>query len=61
MKFPIDAVFVDRDLNVKKIYRSLPPWRMTWPARDAHSVFELPAGTLAERPVALGDTLYVGD
>ena len=60
MRFAIDAVFVDRDLKVKKVYHDLGPWRMTWPARGAHSVFELPAGTLKSRPVEIGDELHVG-
>jgi uncharacterized membrane protein (UPF0127 family) len=61
MTFAIDAVFVDRDLKVKRIYRELKPWRMTWPALGAHSVFELPAGTLRHRPIEVGDQLHVGD
>jgi uncharacterized membrane protein (UPF0127 family) len=61
MRFAIDAVFVDRDLKVKKVYRELGPWKMTWPASGAHSVFEFPAGALKEAPVAVGDQLHVGD
>lgn len=61
MRFAIDAVFVDRALVVKKICRDLQPWRMTLPAFGAHSVFELPAGTLKHRPVEVGDQLHVGD
>jgi len=61
MLFAIDAVFVDRDLIVKKIYRDLRPWRVTLPAFGAHSVFELAAGTLQHRPVDVGDQLHVGD
>jgi uncharacterized membrane protein (UPF0127 family) len=61
MRFAIDAVFVDRALKVKAVYRNLPPWRMTWPAWGANSVFELPAGTLKMTPIDVGDELYVGD
>lgn len=61
MRFTIDVVFVDRSLVVKAVYRDLPPWRMTWPAWGASSVFELPAGTLREARVEIGDQLYVGD
>lgn len=60
MRFAIDAIFVDRDLVVKKIYRDLGPWRMTMPAAGAHSVFELPAGTLQASTVDIGDKLHVG-
>jgi uncharacterized membrane protein (UPF0127 family) len=61
MRFAIDAVFVDRNLIVKKVYRDLAPWRMTWPAAGAYSVFELPAGTLQRAPVNTGDQMHVGD
>ena len=61
MRFAIDAVFVDRSLTVTKIYRELPPWRLTLPATNAHSVFELKAGALAQGAVEIGDQLHVGD
>lgn len=60
MKFSIDAVFVDRQLVVKKIYRNLKPWKMTWPAPMAQSVFELPSGTLSRIRIDIGDQLHVG-
>lgn len=61
MKFPIDAIFVNRQLVVVAVYRHLKPWRITWPALRAHSVFELPAGTLDVNTVNKGDQLYVGN
>jgi uncharacterized protein len=47
MKFPIDAVFLDRDLVVLHVAAELPPWR-TAAKRGARAVLELPAGE-AER------------
>lgn len=44
MKFPIDAVFLDRDNRILKIYRSFSPWKMTPIIWKAHSVLELAAG-----------------
>lgn len=61
MRFAIDAVFVDKNLVVKAVHHNLTPWRVTWPAIGAKSVFELPSGTLSERPVDIGDQLYVGN
>lgn len=43
MRFPIDAVFCDRDLRVVKVVRGLKPWRMA-AARGASVVIELAAG-----------------
>jgi uncharacterized membrane protein (UPF0127 family) len=61
MRFAIDAVFVDDNLIVRSRYFNLGPWRITWPTANATSVFELPAGTLKEKPTEIGDQLYVGD
>ena len=47
MRFPIDAVFLDRENRVKKIAPRLAPWRLA-SCRGAKSVLELPAGE-AER------------
>jgi len=43
MRFPIDAVYLDRAKRVKKIVHDLKPWRISWcPGGD--SVLEAPAG-----------------
>jgi hypothetical protein len=46
MRFPIDAVFCDRDLVVVDVVRSLRPWR-TAGRRRANVVIELAAGAAA--------------
>jgi uncharacterized membrane protein (UPF0127 family) len=56
MRFPIDAVFLARDLTVLKVVRNLAPWRMA-SMRRARSVLELPAGTCARSGVGEGDRL----
>ena len=61
MRYKIDAVFVDRQLRVQKVYHALPAWRITWPVFKAKSVLELPAGAAARAHVEVGDQLYVGD
>jgi uncharacterized membrane protein (UPF0127 family) len=57
MRFPIDAVFVDRDGRVLRIYRELRPWRITGIVRRAKAVLELPAGSTAASGVDVGQTL----
>ncbi len=59
MRFPIDAVFLDRDGCVLRVVQSVRPWR-TAAARGARSVLELRAGESARRGVAVGDVLEVG-
>jgi uncharacterized protein len=58
MGFPIDAVFLDRDLRVVRVAPELPPWRMAG-RRGARSVLELPAGEAARRGIAAGARLVV--
>ena len=56
MRFPIDAVFLDRELHVVDVRERLRPWRAAW-ARGARIVLELPAGG-DPRP-QIGDRLAV--
>jgi uncharacterized membrane protein (UPF0127 family) len=58
MRFPIDAVWVDRDLNVLQVSKEIPPWR-TASCRGAKSVVELPAGEAERRGVRPGDRLVL--
>lgn len=45
MKFPIDVVFLDKQRRVVKLRPEMGRWRMSVSLR-AHSVLELPAGTI---------------
>jgi len=52
MKFDIDLVYLDRKRRVRKVRSDVKPWRMSM-CLGAHSVLELPAGTVtrtATRP-----------
>lgn len=60
MRFPIDALFLDRDLRVLDIRASMPPWRVA-SKRRARAVLELPAGECARRGVEVGDRLELRD
>lgn len=60
MKFPIDCVFVDKNLTVKAIYSDVKPWRLLLPVWGASSVFELASGTASRMSIQVGDQLYVG-
>jgi uncharacterized protein len=56
MRFPIDAVFLDRELRVVKIANDLSPWRAAG-SRGAKAVLEIPAGEAGRRGVRVGDRL----
>jgi uncharacterized membrane protein (UPF0127 family) len=56
MKFAIDVIFLGRKKNVLKVRRRMGPRRLSlclW----AHSVLELPAGTLEATGTGRGDQL----
>jgi uncharacterized membrane protein (UPF0127 family) len=56
MRFPIDAIFLDRAGKVVKVAENVKLWRMAW-ARRAHAVIEIAAGEAARRKVTAGDEL----
>jgi uncharacterized membrane protein (UPF0127 family) len=58
MRFPIDALFLDRLDRVKKIYHRVPPWYgVVWLVWGAHKVVELPAGSLEPFNLPEGEQL----
>ena len=58
MRFPIDLIYLDRKYRVLKIRRGVLPWRLSACLR-AHSVIELPSGTIASTRTMRGDTLAI--
>jgi uncharacterized membrane protein (UPF0127 family) len=60
MRFPIDALFLDRGMNVVAIVEQLQPWRVAG-RRGAHSVLEMAAGECSRCGVELGDELALRD
>ena len=58
MKFPIDLVYLDKRKKVRKVRHRVPAWRLS-ACLLAHSVLELPAGTLEQTGTQVGDELVV--
>ena len=59
MRFPIDAVYLDRDRIIIHIEQDLKPWRMAAVRIGAASVLELPTGTIAATQTVLGDQVDI--
>jgi len=59
MRFPIDAVYLDRDRIVVHIEEDLRPWRLAAVRLQATSILELPPGTVRETKTALGDQIDI--
>jgi uncharacterized protein len=60
MRFPIDVIFLDKELRVVRLVERLVPWR-TASARRARAALELAEGEAARRGVSVGDILSVVD
>jgi len=58
MKFAIDLVYLDKRHRVRKVRHRMVPWRMS-ACLTAHSILELPAGTVAATGTARGDQLEI--
>jgi uncharacterized protein len=58
MRFPIDVVFLDRDLRVLRVASELKPWRAA-AGRRATAVLELAAGECRRRGIRAGTTLRI--
>ena len=58
MKFAIDLVYVDKHQKVRKVRSAVPPWRLS-ACLTAHSIIELPAGTIERTGTQAGDELSI--
>lgn len=56
MKFRIDVLFLDRKRRVRKLQTEMAPWRLSM-CFLAHSVLELPNGTIGRTQTCSGDQL----
>jgi hypothetical protein len=60
MRFPIDLVYLDRKKRIRKLVNGVSPWRLSG-CLLAHSVLELPAGTISNTQTQTGDELDFSD
>ena len=56
MKFALDLIYIDRKKVVKKVISNIPPWRVSY-CLPAHSILELPVGTIQRTGTTKGDQL----
>jgi uncharacterized membrane protein (UPF0127 family) len=59
MRFPIDAVFVDKQNKAIKAYCALSPWRSSAMFFNSSLCIELPAGTLNTSRTEKGDDVQI--
>jgi len=58
MQFAIDLIYLDRKYQVRKIRNSVPAWRFSI-CFLAHTVLEVPIGTVTSTHTKVGDTLQI--
>ena len=56
MRFPIDLVYLDRENRIRKVRSGVGAWRLS-ACFSAHSILELPAGTIRGTETRRGDVL----
>ena len=61
VRIPIDVIFLDGQMTAIRLVSALPPWRMVGFVRGAKAVVELPAGTLRQKQIAVGQQFIVHD
>lgn len=59
MRFPFDAVFVDKHWRVVHLINNMPPFRASRLVFRGHGVVELPAGTIRATGTGNGDILQL--
>lgn len=59
MKYSLDLVFIDRHHHVVRLIEGLAPGTISPKVKEAESVLELPAGTIARTGLAEGATLAI--
>lgn len=61
MSIPIDVIYLDKKMTVRKIQQNLKPWRFPAPVFNAKSVIEVSSGFISSNNIEVGDQLNVGD
>ena len=57
MRFPIDLVFLNREMVATRIVRDVRPWRTVFGGAGAVSVLEMESGWFPADAVSIGDTV----
>jgi uncharacterized protein len=58
MQFSLDLVYLDRKQRVRKVKSHVPPWRISF-CLSAHSILELPPGTIGQSQTQAGDLIEI--
>ena len=59
VRFPLDLIFLDREMRVIRIMRNVRPWRLAVGCRGAKGVVETASGWLPQDSLSEGDTVLI--
>lgn len=59
MKFPIDVIYVDQDMQVVGLEHSLEPGKIGKRFKNVHSVIEVEAGSIKHHGITTGQALKI--
>jgi uncharacterized membrane protein (UPF0127 family) len=59
VRFPLDLIFLDRELRVLRIARNVRPWRLAVGCTGARGVVETASGWLPEDSLTEGDAVSI--
>jgi uncharacterized membrane protein (UPF0127 family) len=57
MRFPLDVVYLNKQMQIVKLQGNVPPWRMSWGGVDAHHTLEMAAGGIDRFKLHIGGTI----
>jgi len=57
MRFPIDVLFLDKNMRIIKLIQNMPPARLSSTAWGSKITIELPAGKISQTNTQTGDIL----
>lgn len=59
MKFPIDIIYIDKEMRIVGLEQSLDPGKFGKRFKNVHSVIELETGRILELGITVGQTLKI--
>lgn len=59
MRFAIDVIYLNRQLQIVRLIENVRPFRLTLPAKQTASVIEMSAHSISQHNLRVGDELRV--
>ncbi len=57
MRFALDVVYLNKQMQIVKLEMNVPPWRLSWGGSGARHTLEMAAGGIERFKLNIGDTI----